>query len=180
MAGVDCEMRQILAEMELLSYGSTANWEPATSSGERTYGIPPGCSFAAHDLWRRRYESATYKVRVVERAREALEAMRKQKRLEVEPETEAELEARIVSEGVGWGLQDIANHCRVTPKMARRARERLNVDVETGKPCKAPRRPLTERQLQAQALKARGLTLKQIGVFLGVDTATVSRDLATC
>ena len=67
--GIDLEMRCILGEMEVfLSYAPTVNWEPATSSGERTYGCPPGSSWSAHEFWRYKYENAISHQRVLEMA----------------------------------------------------------------------------------------------------------------
>jgi len=173
------QMREILGEMEVfLQYGGTMNYSGSTGGDGESGGRPPGSEFAAHDHWRERYNRAFNKRKVVDDAREALEAMRKQKRVEVVPETEAELQARILKEGVGWGVTEIANHCRCTEKMVRRARENGKVAVEDGKGVVERNLDRLERQEEARKMRERGLTMRQIATLLGVNVATVQRDLA--
>src|ERR1017187_6927973 len=109
---VETRMRQVLADMEVwLSYGATQNWQP--TRGGDAGGLPQDPR-AEHLYWRGRYEHAINKTRIVELATESLEAMRKQKRVQIVPETEVQLEARVIKDGVGWTVSDIANHCRCT------------------------------------------------------------------
>jgi hypothetical protein len=173
---LDCEMRQILAEMELFQYGTTVNWEPNTSSGEKTYGRPPGSSKPAHDYWRYRYEHASSRSKVLSGASKALEATRKAKPLEVELETQEQLEHRVVTEGVGWSLKDISNHCRVTPKMARKAREKAKVSLEDGKPLPESL-TTTQRRREVSRMRAAGVANRQIAWMLSCDEITVRRDV---
>lgn len=172
------EMRQVLAEMEVwFQYGSTMNFAQSGGGGDGGSGRPPGSSSPDHDYWRDRFDRAFNKGAVLDEARESLKAMRYQKRVKVKPETEAELEARIVREGEGWGITDIANHCRCTEKMVRKARERAGVSLEDGKGIVRRNLDREERQVEAQAMRKRGLTIRQIAQMLKCDVATVHRDL---
>ena len=73
-------------------------------------------------------------------------------------ETEAELEARVVREGEGWTVEQVAQHCRCTPTFARKARLKAGRSVTTGK---APRETVIDPD---DDLRSRALKLKREGI----------------
>ncbi len=175
---IEAEYRQLLLQMECwCSYGTTMNFS-SSRGGDSSSDRPAGESWPLHLEWASRWNKATSKGIVLIQAREAFERRQKQLRIEVVPETQAELEARIIKDGEGWSVRDIAQSCRCTEKMVRKARERANVSADTGKPIVKRKPEAPERLSEALAMRKRGLTLKQIGAILHCDAATVQRDLA--
>jgi hypothetical protein len=179
------QFRQILAELELLSYGSTANWSPTGRSRGGSYGKPPGSEHPSHEHWRERWERAVWddmeeeqreattitrhRRRVIEKAQADLDSYRKRAEGKIVEETASELEARIVREGDGWAVADTALHCRCTTTFVRKARLKAGRSVVTGK---APKDPLiaADDDLRQRALKLKreGVSGRGIRLILGI------------
>jgi hypothetical protein len=174
---LETDFRQLLGEMEVwMSYGPAMNLSP-TRGGDGTSGRPSGEEHPAHLHWRERWERAFNKQKVCDDAREALEGMRHQKRVVEVPETQVELETRIVGKcREGWTVEQVANECRCTTKLVRAA---WAVAQAGDRESENKRRlPKGERAERVQAMRAEGLTMRQIGMLLKVDPMTVHRDLA--
>jgi hypothetical protein len=175
----ESDFRQILGQMEVwLSYGTIMNLA-SSRGGDGSSGRPPGDEHPAHLVWRERWDRAFNKRKVLEDAQEALEGMLKQKVQAVVPETQGELEARVLREGEGWGVVEIAQHCRCTEKFARKSRLRGGVSLEDGKAIVQRRVEREQRVQEAREMRDRGLTLRQIAMQLGCNAATIQRDLAS-
>lgn len=180
------QFRQILAELELLSNVSAASYE---SNGHSIpHSTPPpgvrldgGSQKPPYEYWRERWlravwsdheaelrESAPITTRrrdVIEKAQADLDSYRKRTEGVVVGETEAELEARIVREGEGWSVEQVAQHCRCTVTFARKARLKAARSVETGK---APKDLVIDsdddmrdraRKLKREGVSGRGIRL---------------------
>jgi hypothetical protein len=188
------QIRSILANMELLAHGSTANWSPTGRSHGGSYGRPPGDEHPPHEHWAKRWEKAVYddleeeyreatmitrhRKRVIEKAQADLDSYRKRAEGRVVGESEESLEARVVREGTGWTIEEVAQHCRCTPTFVRRARRKAGIDEQHGKGIIVEMVTRDERAEKARAMRARGLPLRAIAMHLGCDVATIHRDLA--
>lgn len=121
---LDERMRQVLAELELVSHGTTAKWNTA-GGGENDALLPPGEPDPPHLFYRDRYQVAEgddQRTRVLDAAIEALEGHRKSRRIEVQEETASEFNRRarrLIADG--WTVEEVALHTRSTPTRVRRA-----------------------------------------------------------
>lgn len=89
-------------------------------------------------------------------------------------ETMADLHARIVRDGGGWSVREVAVSMRCTEREVRKARKLALMAVETGLAVVPADGSRGER---VRALRDAGMTVTQIALLVGVDKATVSRDL---
>lgn len=188
---LESQMRQLLAEMQLLPHGTTPNYNPTGAGGAPDSRMPTGESKPPHEYWARRWELAierdeenelresapiTKARRVVlDRAGVELDAWRKTPQVTIVSETEAELEARIVNEGQGWTVEQIAMHARCTTTFARRSRIKAGVSLLTGKPPPNVVLDLPDERERAQQLAAQGLTDRQIRMILKCGGSKVAR-----
>jgi hypothetical protein len=189
------QMRSILAQLEMLPHGSTANWSSTGRSRGGSYGRPPGDECPSHEYWRMRWERAVWddleeeqreaaivvtrhRRDVISKAQKDLNSYRKRAEGQVIGETEAELEARVVREGDGWTVEQTAQHCRCTPTFVRKARLKAGRSVVTGK---APRDTVieepTDQHERARALAEDGHTERQIAWLTGLPKTTLRRIL---
>lgn len=177
-------MRQVLAELEILPHGKTQNYAPSTGHDAEDAGVPQGESFPPHLKWRAAYEMADNdhaRGKVIDAAQAELDAWRVQGlRPELQPETSAELEARVIKAGEGWSVKDTANSTKCSETLVRRIRVSHGLNQVDGlplaKPTVKPSPP--ERVAKAREMRDNGMRLKQIAAVLGCDKATISRDLA--
>jgi hypothetical protein len=169
---IDTEFRQVLANMEVwLQYGTSTSWEPSTSSGERSYGRPPGEDFPPHLEWRARWDRASVleREKILGEARQDLKRLLKQKRIVVVPETQDELDKRIVLKcRQGWSVDEVANELKVTKKMVR-----LAWATAQTKPDETP----SDQRAEAQRLALKGMTERQIVLCTGLPKSSVRRAL---
>lgn len=163
MTDLDQQMRQVLAELELLPHGKCASynssgggdsasdldWREVTEDDLDAIikaGTPQGESRPPHLIYRERYERAKEddlddeqigvhrRAKVIAAARRALMEVRTQtKRVEIKPETDAQFTARIIKEGEGWSIKDTANYMKCTETRVRRARTEVGVSQADGK-----------------------------------------------
>ena len=174
MTDLDQQIRSILAQMEMLAHGTITNYSPTGGGGVPDSKPPTGDGKPPHEHWRKRWERAVYddleeehreattitrhRQRVIEKAQADLDGYRKRAEGKIIGETEGELEARIVREGEGWTVEQVAQHCRCTPTFARKARLKAGRSVVTGK---APKDMAIDRD---DDLRSRALKLKREGV----------------
>lgn len=169
-------MGRILLELNLISHGSVQSWN-ASGSSVPDSREPTALGFQEDPAyWQQRYERAIHKEPVRQEAESVLEAWKRRPPVETTGETQSELEQRIVHDGQGWTVAQVAIHCRTTEKMVRRARAKAGAHPETGV---LGRKPIqrNDRAEKAAQMRSEGLSYRSIGLFLGVNAATVERDL---
>jgi hypothetical protein len=169
---IDTEFRQVLANMEVwLQFGSTTNWEPSTSTGERSYGCPPGDSTPPHVEWRARWDAASVleREKILDEASKRLEGLLKQRRIIVVPETQEELEKRVVAKcRQGWSVEEVAAHFKATKKFVRTA-----FATAQTKPDETP----IDQRAETRRLAEKGMTERQIALCTGLPKSTIRRVL---
>lgn len=187
------QMRSILAQLELLPHGSVTSYS-STGGGNGADTKPPtGESRPPHDHWKRRWDLAverdeevelreattitTHRKRVIEKAQEDLESYRKRAEGIVVGETEQELEARIVREGDGWSVEQVAQHCRCTVTFARKARLKDGVSVSTGKRPDGLKIDSSDQAERARGYAENGYTERGIAMLTGLSKSTIRRVL---
>lgn len=165
---LDQQMRQVLAELELVSHGSTASWD--TSGGhaapghrilaETNQAVPDPPHVHYRDVYSR---CATDDLRtaVLDRAKAELQQIRvRQAANTITEETTAELDARIVElRRQKWTVKEIALHIRCTETRVRNA----TVTVTT----------VEIRELAQQD----GMTIRSIAMRTGLSKSDVQRRL---
>ncbi len=178
---IPADVRVLLAELELLSHGSTQNVRPAPGGqGAEGRVFPPGESRPPHVELRARYVAC----RSDRGRREVIAAMgaalKEARGLDVDrsrvvEETADELAARIVKTGEGLRVAEAALIFRCTPSMVRRARLAGECEAEFGKPLAPVRVDPQERADRAEVLRLRsvGLSVRAIALSTGVARSTV-------
>jgi hypothetical protein len=178
----DQRIRQILAEMQLLMYGSTTAYNASGGSDmkQRDFGRPPGDSNPLHDEYRDRYLRAMTddaRERVISDARAALEGQRRQKSRPKGDLADQTLRERILEEGEGWPAVTVAQTLRCLERKVRQVRRDAGKDEDTG----TEARPTVTRDQQtiehAQELFDRGMTFRQIEQVTGLSRSTLHRKL---
>ena len=179
---IEHQCRQVIAELELLAHGKTATIDGSGGHSDEPMGCPPGERSPPHDYWRgvlgRALGDDHALTKVLEGATRELESWRPSPREATPGETTDQFEQRLVKEGEGWAVQDVANHMKTTPKIVRRVRREAGVDEVTGLPVVRLILPSPERAAKAKAMRAENLTYRQIAAKLGCGVETVRRDLA--
>lgn len=171
----DRDMRQLLAQLELLSHGSVQAWN-RSAKGEPTQVLPFGESNPPHLYFRDVYTRQITdhgRGEVIGRAREELKKLqgREVDRSHVQEETVEELNERIVKRGEGFSVEEVASRMGVAPSQVRRARVAAEVSLLDGKPTDDRLESPKER---AQRMKAHGYTERQIGLILGKPQSTIN------
>lgn len=93
-------------------------------------------------------------------------------------ETLTQLEARIVKDGEGWTVKQVATALRVGERLVITARRQADREPDFGKrPAHEPEPDLVERRARATELRDKGHSVTSIALILHVDKATISRDL---
>jgi hypothetical protein len=179
---LDQAMREVLLQLAVCSHVAAANPQGASRSSDEALGgrRPPGDHGAGH--YADRYDACASdhgRARVLQEARAELEHLRKRRAPVAVGETADQLAARIVNDGAGWSLDDIAHHFRCTKTFAVRARRAAGLDTEFGQP-PAPVADVTERRARVRHMRhVEGRSVVQIALVLGVHRNTVHRDLET-
>lgn len=174
------EIRQVLAELELLSHGSTQSFAAAPGAGsDKSYGRPPGDEHPPHLHWREQWERASDEDRrseVLRLARSDLAAHRKgdMSRVAVTVESREELEKRVVREGKGWTAKETALHCRVTPTFVRKARLKAATDAAV-EAREEPAPVAADKRERCLHLAVTGHTERGIAMLTGLPKSTVRR-----
>jgi hypothetical protein len=166
------EMRQLLAEMTLLSYGTVQSWN--ASGGSESPGRPGGEAWPLADKWHAEFQRNP--------SRETLDAARAElvawKRRAAPAEGDGSTEDDwVLRDGEGFSAEQVARKFNRTPSMVRRLRLANGRESEFGLSASLPRG--RERVPDARArvvnLAGQGCTLKQIELQTGVPRETVRR-----
>lgn len=137
------EEREVLARLEMLAQGSTQRFDASGGGGEPDlpFGIGADGSGAPdseypHLHWRTRILGARNdysRHKALEGARAELEGWRQRVVWTNSTiETWAELVDRIVGEGSGWSVREVANHCRCSERQVVKARNEAGLSVDKG------------------------------------------------
>lgn len=193
MIDLDCQMRSILAQLEMLPHGTITNYSPTGGGHGADTKLPTGELRPPHEHWRRRWDLAverdeeteqresapvtTQRKRVIEKAQADLASYRKRTEGLVVGETEQELKRRVVKEGDGWTVEQTAAHCRCTATFVRRARLQEGVSVESGKRPDGLSIDSTDELERARQYAANGLTERQIAMLTDLSKSTIRRVL---
>jgi hypothetical protein len=169
------EARQLLAELAMVSCGSITSYSPMSTSGGGPRDPSTGDQWPAHhELLHRLAEavSATDVRDALNWGRHELAALRRApQNAKVTGESEAERAKRIVKEGEGWGMHDVANTLNVPVGEVRRARvahQRDPIDGRSIRPTIAPRD-------RARSMHERGVSTREIARLLGKHQTQVVR-----
>jgi hypothetical protein len=188
---LDRQMRQILARMEMLAHGGVTNYAPTGAGSGADTKPPTGELHPPQEHWKRRWllaierdeetgqREATTVTRhrrdVLEKAQADLDSYLKRTEGLVVGETERELEARIVREGEGWNVEQVAQHCRCTVTFARKARLKAARSVETGKVPKDVPLDAGDEIQRVRRLKEEGYTERGIRMILKIGGGKLQR-----
>lgn len=172
------EFRQILAEMELISYGRTQSFNTSGGGkGENDDPMPTGESWPMHQQWRSLWMRCKPRDRpeLVRDARTDLEAWRI--RCVIVNDTDYGETDLILDQGKGRSVEDVARTFNTTPTRVRRLRLRANRDSEFGMPADLPEKGarIPGAEERVANLAAQGCTLRQITMQTGVPKDTVRR-----
>lgn len=174
MRELPTRFRQTLAELELLSHGSTQAWNKSAAPAERDTR-PSGESRPPHIEYRYRWLRATNDL-----AREMVESEAKQelKRWKTKapppkPEPEHLRNQDIIRRGEGWQAGEVAVAFRLTVRQVMEIRESHGKDPSTGRPAVKDEDPAE----QARRLHAQGLSVRQIADYQDATKSTVHRRL---
>lgn len=164
---LDREMRQVLAEMTILSYGRASNWDPKSDGGKpgavmlhrRQIGI------VLHEYWAEVYADQ----RSDEAREETIAAARKELQNELvqrerpSGETDKEMRRRCVQDCRGMNASEAAVHMRKTTTWVIQARKLACMDPSRGLPIVEA----DDWRETAHDLWARGLSLREIAQRVG-------------
>lgn len=137
MAELTREARQVLAEMELISYGKVSSWNSSGGKGEKENPVPQGDANPLHEIWRDRFERCkpldlAYEVIL---AREELDAIRRRDTSSEAPAEEPRVawEARLIEEGEGYEARHVATSFMTGVKDVTRIRRAHGRDPNDGR-----------------------------------------------
>lgn len=176
-------MRTVLLRLELLSQGSTQAWNASGGhSGEpddRMVAIVARSEKPLLVFYREMFDRAWSD----RRREEIIEAAEKEvndwvKRPAPAPEQTKPLEEWILEDGVGYEPEIVARKFNVDAAFVRRVRQRNGRGSEDGRVTEVVLLGLVERAAKARELRDKGLSLRQIGMYLNVGASTVSRYLS--
>jgi hypothetical protein len=173
------EFRQILAQLELISHGTTQSWSPS-HGGEKEVAFPPGESKPPHVRWREEWKKATDddgRTNAIKGARNELKSLSTRSITAVSVETEEQLSKRVVKDGEGWTVEEVAQRMRCTTTFVRKARVKDGRDIATGIKPEEIIEGLAVKRERARELAKRGLTERQIAMHTGLSKTTVRRVL---
>lgn len=118
------EERQVLAELELCSHGTTQSFEPIPTKSGSSSRIPPAAN-SPHITYRDRLlaeDDPGKRAGILEQARADLRHHRRRVAPKITGETEREFDDRIRSKfNDGWPVNEIARAMNCTPTRVRRA-----------------------------------------------------------
>ncbi len=174
------EVRQLFAELELLSHGTTQSWNSTGSHTTDRAIIPPGESKPPHVTFRLSYLAASSdsaRSLVVKEAGEELERFRGHgiDRSHVVGESQEQQNARLLKEGAGEPPSRVALVFHCTPTRVRRLRLAAGFNTETGRPTTPV---ATDLAVEARRLRDAGMSVRAIALALGKPKSTVHDLLA--
>jgi hypothetical protein len=184
-------VRQIIAALEMLPYGSISAYN--SSGGHGDENPPPAGTVLdgharadrfAHEYWSQKLLEAGDDEHAIAKVAEGAAKELAEWRGGMRPERLAEeskesMDARIL-EKAGWPEKDVANDFNCTPTYVRRVRQAHGRDVATGDPLVQPIDLDWERRRdEVKRLRTvENLSYRQIALRLGCGVETVRRDVA--
>lgn len=157
---------QLAAEYALLGYGATMRFEKRRDADRNPF--PSGEAEPPFERWLDllcRCETFEVFRGVWSEAVDELSAWKRRPDAPPQGETLAQMQSRIIDEGEGWEVRDVALVFRCTPTLVRRTRIERERNPDTGR---------IEGSLQhAKDLLARGLSLRQVAVLTGIPKSTL-------
>jgi len=154
--------RQVLAELELCSHGTTSSYQPVATKSGASSKIPPSAD-GPHIRYKKQLLEAEGPVErgmILRYAEEELRDHRRRVAPHVEnTETSAQLDRRIcIKLSEGWTVTEIALSCRVTPTRVRQA-------AASGK--------ATKEERSIRVLAEQGHSVRFIAMRLQIPKSTV-------
>lgn len=177
---LDREMRQVLIEMTLVSYGTTQSWDSSGGGGDGD-GIPSGGG-TLFDHWLSVYErqsSDRGRALVVESAQDALDQWRGTTAVHPIVATMSDgdlLRDRVLNEGKGWPAKVVADALRCTVTFVRKTRLLAGQD-ENGNTIEQALADADDLRSRVKALAGKNLSNRQIAMLAGTSARTVNRIL---
>ena len=173
---IPAEVRQILAELELVSAGTTYSW--GSSGGGKAGSRPPvsGEDDPPHLKYRRDYlrASTDHARKVVQDA--ALTHLRRlqgrYERPQAQGETPKQWKARLLREGEGFEAEIVARQFNTTPKIVRFARVEFNRFPGDGRPM-GQVDSVAVRDSRIRVMAQQGATIAQIAKHFDLPNTTV-------
>jgi hypothetical protein len=174
-------MRQVLAELELISHGSTQSWNSAGGGkdSEDSTTAPPGEMHPPHleylHLWDQAVDDQA-RALIRKEAEALLESIRGHgiDRSRVVGESLEQEDARILAEGKDFPVEEVARRFHCTPTRVRRVR--LAAEQEA---FEAARAAEADAAAEARRMEANGLTQRQIALTMDRPRRTIRRWLET-
>jgi hypothetical protein len=193
-AELDRQMRAVLAQLETCSHVPAPSSSGGGSSSDEHPGgrRPPGD--LGHTYWARWYgppfheRSSAHpgardddnRVQIINAARQELEHLRGHAvRERTQSESLDQLRARIVKQGEGWTVEEVARAMRCGERLVIEARKQAGREPTFGRRVERPSEALArdERRRRAEEMREKGMSYRAIGSLLGVDGETIRRDL---
>lgn len=171
---LESEMRAVLVEMTLLSYGRTQAF--ASSSGDTEPDPrPAGEAYPLAEQWLAEWHSDPSEDTLL-MARAELDAWKRSVPVETDDST---LEDWVVEDGQGYAVAQVAGKFGLAESRVRRIRMRADRESEFGLPLRFAhhRESEAEKHSRIRNLADRGCTERQIAFQVGVGKSTVRRAL---
>lgn len=178
---IPTNVRLLLSQLELLSHGSTASWNPAGGHTEPA-ALPFGENDPPHLRLRARYlaaDSDEARTRAVNMMNKTLREFRGTgvDRSKVVGETREQEDARIVREGNGFTADEVALRFNCTPTRVRRVRLAAGRDDVGREPARPDATDVPA--VEAVRMRSNGMTIRQIAFALSVPKSTINDWLHT-
>lgn len=180
------DMQRILFEMKwLLPWGAIASYNATGGGGVPSSKPPAGVRLEGaseelpHVYWLRRWNETfglERKEAIYQAARKELDSWRKRPKVKVREETREDFERRLVEEGEGWTVDDVARSFKCLPRQVREICRRHGVPVKSNKIGKMPQglKAIDEAQ-HAREMAANGMPEKHIRMILGCGGSKLQR-----
>jgi hypothetical protein len=170
--------RQTLAELELVSHGTTTRYNPSGGTSDNDTGKPAGESRPPHLHWQEKWHAtpADKRGRVEQDAADDLKALRGHNLTDPHQRASLTVDQRVL-DAAGYAAEHVAQSLGLAANHVRRIRQRAGQDPETGHVAHpATRETLTETtETRVIELHAQGFTYRQISTVVSVSKSTVER-----
>lgn len=166
---IERAMRQVIAEMTLLSYGSTTSW--SSSGGGDGPERPSGDSHPLAEHWAAEWDRDPSQD-TVDRARAELADVKR--RSAPADGGDSTLEDWVVEDGEGYAVEQVARKFGLAENRVRRIRIKADRESEFGLPTRFAQHRDTSRE-RVIWLGSKGCTLRQIEMQTGVSKSKAQR-----
>lgn len=182
----DQRMSEILLRLSLLPHGATQAWNPSGGhSGEpddravSQAARPDPMTHAAFAQRYARVRTDPAREDVIRDAQHTLDLLsRTRDWMNLQDAPCITDEQIILVDAVGWEPEAVAQHYRMLARHVRKIRQAAGVSTETGYPLEAVVLDIGEKRARARELRARGLSIKQIAMILGIGVGSAHRYLS--